>query len=133
MDSGPLVSEEIEAGAKVLAELQKTLSVATAFWLKLPEKNSWNFYVVADRSRDHDQGSTGGEVLRVVLEMRDPNLSFLQVQTIRPDHPLARSALDYQRLYPGKAIRLRDRVFGEMGIDEVYIYPSSVAASPITS
>jgi hypothetical protein len=133
MDSGPLVSEEIEAGTRVLAELRKTMSLATAFWLKLPDKDSWNFYVAADRSQDDDHGSVGGEVLRVVLEMRDPNLGFLQVQTIPPDHPLARSALDYQDLYPGKAIRLRDGVFGGMGIEEVYIYPVPIAATSTAS
>jgi hypothetical protein len=53
----------------------------------------------------------------------------LEVRSIDPDDPLVRAALDYQRLYPGKAVRLRDRVFGGLGVDEVYIYPSPVAVS----
>jgi hypothetical protein len=125
MDPGPLVTEQIDAGTKFLAELKKTVPLAAAFWLKRPDRDSWEFCVVADRGRE----TTGGEMLRVALELRDPNLPFLDVRTIEPDDPLARSALDFQRLYPGKAVRLRDRVFGNMGIDEVYLYPSPVAVS----
>jgi hypothetical protein len=89
--------------------------------------------VVPDRSRDDNQGVAAGEVLRVALAMRDPNLGFLRVRSINPDDPLARAALDYQRLYPGKVVRLRDRVFGDMGIDEVYIDPAPVAVSEMSS
>ena len=42
---------------------------------------------------------------------------------------LRKAVLDYQRLYPGKVIRLRDRFFGDMAIDEVYIYPVPVTVS----
>jgi hypothetical protein len=129
MDPGPLVTEQIDAGEKFLAELEKAMTVAAAFWLKRQDQDSWNFYVAPDRSRDGHRGVADGEVLRVALALRDPNLDYLQVRTIDPDDPLARAALDYQRLYPGKAVRLRDRVFGEMGIDEVYIYPAPAAVS----
>jgi hypothetical protein len=50
MDPGPLVTEQIEAGEKLLAELEKTMPAAVAFWLKRPDHDSWNFYVATDRS-----------------------------------------------------------------------------------
>ncbi len=127
MDPGPLVTEQIDAGTRFLAELEKTMTVAAAFWLKRPETDSWYFYVAPDRSRDGNRGAAAGEALRVALAMQDPNLGYLQVRTIDPDDPLARAVLDYQRLYPGKAVHLRDRAFGGMGIDEIYIYPSPIA------
>lgn len=128
MDPGPLVTEQIDAGTRFLAELEKTMTVAAAFWLKRQDQD-WYFYVAPDRSRDDSRGVAAGEVLRVALAMKDPNLGYLEVRTLDPDEPLAKSALDYQRLYPGKAIRLRDRVFGNMGIDEVYIYPAPAPVS----
>jgi hypothetical protein len=67
--------------------------------------------------------------VRVTQAMRDPNLGPLDVWLIEPGDRLAKSALDFQRFYPGKAVRLRDRVFGNMGIDEVYIYPSPAAVA----
>jgi hypothetical protein len=129
MDPGPLVTEQIDAGKKFLAELDKTITVVAAFWLKRPDQDSWYFYVAPDRSRDDHLGVAGGETLRIALALQDPNLGYLQVRPVDPDDPLARAAPDYQRLYPGKAVRLRDRVFGSMGVDEDYIYPATNAAS----
>jgi hypothetical protein len=132
MDPGPLVKEQIEAGERFLAEFEKAIPVAAAFWLKGDDQESWKLYVTSERFTDEDRGVAEREVLRVVLAMRDPDLGPLDVRLIKPGHPLARAALDVHRLYPGKVVRLRDRVFGDMGIDEVYIYPSPVAVSSIT-
>jgi hypothetical protein len=129
MDPGPLMTEQIEAGKTFLAELERTIPVAAAFWLKITDQDSLGFYVASDRFEDDNQGVARGEALRVAVAMRDPYVGPLQVRLIKTSHPLARSALSFQRLYPGKAIRLRDRVFGDMGIDEVYIYPAPIAVS----
>jgi hypothetical protein len=85
--------------------------------------------VTSDRFGGEDEREARGEALRVAMAIGDPNLELLQMRLIKPGHPLARAALDYQRLNPGKVIRLRDRVLGDMGIDEVYIYPAPVAVS----
>jgi hypothetical protein len=127
MDPGPLVKEQIDAGARFLTEFEKTVPVAAAFWLKGQDQDSWYLYVIPDRLEDDGRRGAEREVLRVILSMRDPNLGPLDVRLIKPSDPLARAALDYQRLYPGKAVCLRDRVFGDRGIDEVYIYPAPVA------
>jgi hypothetical protein len=129
MDPSPLVTEQIDAGARFLAELEKTVPVAAAFWLKRPDQDSFNFYVASDRFEYGDRDVARGEALRVAGALRDPDLNSLHMRLIKPTDPLVRAALDYQRLYPGKAVRLRDRVFGDMGIDEVYIYPAPAAVS----
>jgi hypothetical protein len=129
MDPGPLVKEQIDAGGRFLAELEKTVPVAAAFWLRRQDQDSFNFYVASDRFEHGDRDVARGEAFRVAWELRDPELDSLYMRLIKPSDPLVRAALDYQRLYPGKAIRLRDRVFGAMGIDEVYIYPSPIAVS----
>jgi hypothetical protein len=129
MDPGPLVNEPIDAGARFLAELEKRIPVTAGFWLRGTDRDSWTFYVTSDRFGGEDEREARGEALRVAMAIGDPNLELLQVRLIKPGHPLARAALDYQRLYPGKVIRLRDRVFGDMGIDEVYSYPAPAAVS----
>ncbi len=129
MDPNPLVNEQIEAGAALLAELEKRIPVAAGFWLKSADPESWTFYVTSDRFEGEDERAARGEAVRVAMALGEPQLELLQVRLIKPGHPLARSAMDYQRLYPGKVIRLRDRVFGDMGIDEVYIYPAPMAVS----
>jgi hypothetical protein len=129
MEPCPLVTEQIDVGTRFLAELEKTVPVTAAFWLKHQDRDYFVFYVASDRFQDGDRDVARGEALRVAREMRDPNLDLSGPRLIKPTDPLVRAALDYQRLYPGKAVRLRDRVFGGMGIDEIYIYPSSVAVS----
>jgi hypothetical protein len=121
------VKEQIDAGASLLTEFEKTVPVAAAFWLKGQDQDYWYLYVIPDRLEYEGRRGAEREVLRVILSMRDPTLGPLDVRLIKPNDPLARAALDYQRLYPGKAVRLRDRVFGNMGIDEVYIYPAPAA------
>ena len=133
MDPGPLVKEQIDAGAMFLAELEKKMPVAAGFWLKGTDRDYWKFYVVADRFEGEDRLAAYEEVSRVTAAMRDPNVGPSDVRLIETGKPLARAVLDYRRLYPDKVIRLRDRFFGGMAIDEVYIYPSPVAASPVTS
>jgi hypothetical protein len=133
MDPGPLVKEQIDSGATFLAELDKKMPVATGFWLKGTDRDYWKFYVVADRFEGDDRRAAYEEVSRVTAALRDPNLGPLDLRLIEPSDPLAKAVLDYRRLYPDKVIRLRDRFFGGMAIDEVYIYPSPVLAAPVTS
>lgn len=133
MDPGPLVKEQIDAGATLLAELEKSIPVAAGFWLKGTDQDSWKFYVTSHRFEDEDGREARGEALGIAVGMHDPNLGPLDVRLIKPSHPLARAALDYQRLYPGKVVRLRNRVFGDMGIDEIYLYPAPVAVSEMSS
>ncbi len=129
MDSGPLVTEQIDAGARFLAEFEKAIPVAVAFWLKRPDRESLALCIASDQFQDEKRYAAYGEVVRVKGVLRDPELDPFQITLLEPTDPLARSALDYQRLYPGKPVRLRDRVFGPIGIDEVYIYPAPIAVS----
>jgi hypothetical protein len=129
MDPGPLVREQIDAGARFLTEFEKIVPVGAAFWLRGQDQDSWYLYAAPDRLEDEGRRVVAREVLRVVLSMRDPNLGPLDVRLIKPGEPLAKAALDYQRLYPGKVVHLHDRVFGNIGVDEVYIYPSTIPAA----
>jgi hypothetical protein len=132
MDPGPLVKEQIDAGAKFLAEFEKKIPVTAAFWLKASEADSWYLYVASDEFNDRNLDVAYAEVLRLAGEIRDPNFDPFQVKLIKPSHPLAKAAVDVRRLYPGSmATRLLRRYFGGASAEEVYIYPALTAVSPI--
>jgi hypothetical protein len=133
MDPGPLVTEQIDAGARFLAEFEKTIPVAAAFWLKRPDRESWNLYIASDQFRGEKRYAAYAEVGRVDSALREPYLGPFRIKLLEASDPLVWAALDVHRLYPGKAVRLRDTVFGGLGIDEIYIYPVATPVSSMTS
>lgn len=115
MDQGSVVREEIDAGAKFLAEFEKQFPIQAAFWLK-EDEGRWYLYVASDQINDQNVRLAYREVIRVAGAMRDPNFD-----------PLALAALEILRRYPGRsAAHLRQRNFGGLGIEEGYIYPSPI-------
>jgi hypothetical protein len=52
MDQGPLVTEQIDAGARFVREFAKQRPVQAAFWLKGTEDNQWFLYVAGDQIND---------------------------------------------------------------------------------
>jgi len=130
MDQGPLVIEQIDAGARFLAEFEKKIPVMAAFWLKASEEGSWYLYLASDEFNHNNLDVGYREVLRLAGELRDPNFDPFQVKLINPGHPLAKAALDVLQRFPGRmATRLHRRNFGGVSVDEVYIYPTPIAVS----
>jgi len=130
MDQGPLVLEQIDAGARFLAEFEKKIPVMAAFWLKASEEGSWYLYVASDEFNYNNLDVGYREVLRLAGELRDPNFDPFQVKLIKPGHPLAKAALDVLQRFPGRmATRLHRRNFGGVSVDEVYTYPTPIAVS----
>jgi len=130
MDQGPLVIEQIDAGARFLAEFEKKIPVMAAFWLKASEEGSWYLYLASDEFNHNNLDVGYREVLRLAGELRDPNFDPFQVKLIKPGHPLAKAALDVLQRFPGRmATRLHRRNFGGVSVDEVYIYPTPIAVS----
>ncbi len=129
MDSGPLVSEQIEAGARFLSEFHKYLPVQAAFWLKEAEEGAWDLYVVSDQITDDNIDVAYGEVLRIAGAIQEPWFDPFQVKLLGQEDPLAKAVLDVQRRYPGRTpIRLHARPFGGVSVEEVYVYPSPLPA-----
>ena len=130
MDQSPLVTEQIDAGAKFLAEFEKRIPVTAAFWLRANEEDSSYLYVASDEFNDNKLDVGYGEVLRIAAEMRDPNFDPFRVKLIRPGDPLAKAGLDVLRRYPGRMpARILRTYFGGVGVDEVYIYPTLTPVS----
>jgi hypothetical protein len=127
MDQGPLVTGQIDAGARFLGEFQKSIPVQMAFWLKESDAGEWNLYVASDQITDDNFDVAYGEVVRIAGQIRDPYFDIFQVKVIGADDPLAQAALDTKRGHPGPvASRLHGKVFGGVPVEEVYIYPSPI-------
>jgi hypothetical protein len=127
MDQGPLVSDQIEAGARFLGEFQKYVPVTVAFWLKESDEGEWYLYVASDQITDDNFDVAYGEVGRIAGQLRDPLFDPFQVKVLGADDPLAKAALDIKGRHPGPvATRFHGRVFGGLPVEEVYIYPSPI-------
>jgi hypothetical protein len=133
MDQGPLVSEQIDAGARFLGEFQKYAPVQAAFWLKDSEEGGWSLYVASDRISDENTDTGYGEVLRIAGRLEEPWFDPFQVKLIGTNDPLAQAVLDMHRRYPGKMpTRFHGKALGGVNVEEGYIYPRPVP-SPVPS
>ena len=127
MDQGPLVIDQIDAGARFLGEFQKYTPVKTAFWLKESDEGEWSLYVASDQITDDNFDVAYGEVLRIAGQRRQPLFDPFQVKLIGADDPLAKAALDINRRNPGPiGTRFHGEVFGGLPVEEVYVYPSPI-------
>jgi hypothetical protein len=130
MDQAPLVNDEINAGAELVRRLEKSMPVQAAFWIKDGEGGPWFLYLASDQIHNSDLDWAYGEVLRVAAEMGNAALDQFRVRVIPISDPLAQSALEIYRRFPGvMPSRLGATKFGESWVDGVYVYPARLAAT----
>ncbi len=129
MDQGPLVMEQIDAGAKLANEFDRRTPLQAAFWLKESEDGQWYLYLVSDQINDTNFDVAYREVLRLLGRGPHMWLDPFQVKVAGVDDPVAKAVIGIQQKYPGSlAARLRNRMLGDVSVDEVYIYPIPVPA-----
>ncbi|MGO9599299.1 MAG: hypothetical protein ACLP7Q_15025 [Isosphaeraceae bacterium] len=129
MDQGPLVIEEIDAGAKLAHEFNKYQPVKTAFWLKASDEDHRYLYIASEGINDNNFDVAYGEVLRLAGKMQSIYLDPFRVKLIGADDPLAKAAAEIHTRFPGRMpTRFGGKTFGGISVDEVYIYPSPVPA-----
>jgi hypothetical protein len=128
MDSEPLVSEQIDAGAKFLAEFGKYAPVLAAFWVKHSDDSHWSLYVASDQINDDNYGLAYGEVLRLTTQPPAVPLDPFLVTVVGADDPLAQAVLELMKKHTGRSpIRANGRSLGGLSIDGVYVYPMPIA------
>jgi hypothetical protein len=129
MDQGPLVAEQIDAGAKLASEFDKYAPLRAAFWLKESEDGQWFLYLVSDQINDSNFDVAYGEVLRLVSPGSNIWLDPFQVKVTGPNKPVAKDVIAIQQKYPSKfATRLRNRLLGGVSIEEAFIYVIPIVA-----
>jgi hypothetical protein len=130
MDQGPLVIEEIDAGAELVREFDKYDPVKVAFWLRASDEEHRYLYIASDRINDTNFDVAYGEVLRLANQIQSPYLDPFRVKLISADDPLAKAAAEIKRRFPGRmATRFGGKSFGGISVDDVYIYPSPLPAA----
>ena len=130
MDQGPLVVEQIDAGARFLSEFEKHAPVRAAFWGKDSDEGRWNLYMASDQIDDTNFDIAYGEVIRISGKMKDPNFDPFRVKIIWVSDPMVQAVLDFHRRFPGRSVaHFNDQAFARAGVEDVYIYPSPVAVS----
>ncbi|MFO0960410.1 MAG: hypothetical protein U0800_23740 [Isosphaeraceae bacterium] len=123
------MSEEIDAGAELARRFDQLEPVKAAFWLKGSGSPHRFLYIAPERIDAGDLAAAYGEVLRIVGEMRSPALNPFRIKLIPADDPLAQAAAEIQGRFPGRMpTRLGEGIFGGMGVDDVYVYPSRLPA-----
>jgi hypothetical protein len=124
MDTRPLVSDEIDAGAEFVRRFNEFAPVTLAFWLKPTEESRWAFYLVSDKITPENKTEAYREVLRCAAEQHSPFLSPFQITLLSADSPLAKAALNARGHHPADAfVRSHGPTLGGIGIDDSYIYP----------
>jgi hypothetical protein len=123
MDQGPLVIEQIEAGAKLVDAFHRRTPLQAAFWLKESEDGQWFLHLASDQISDSNFDLAYGEVLRLLGPGPDMWLDPFQVKVTGTDDSVAKAVLAIQQKYPDRLpTRLRNRSLGGVSVDEVYIY-----------
>jgi hypothetical protein len=129
MDQGPLVMEEIDAGAELVRGFDRYEPLKAAFWLKASDEDHRFLYLASERIDDTNFDVAYGEVLRLADEMRSTHLDPFRVKLIGADDPLAEAAVELHHRFPGRmATRFGGKTFGGVSVDEVYIYPLPLPA-----
>jgi hypothetical protein len=129
MDQGPLVTEQIDAGAKLAGKFDANYKpLKAAFWFKESDDGQWFLYLVSDQIDDTNFDLAYGEIDRLLG--RGPHLWLdpFQIKVTGVDDPVAKAVLLVQQEYPGKlATRLRNRMIGGVYIEEAYVYSMPIA------
>lgn len=131
MDKTVLVSEQIDAGERLTRDFGKTFPVQAAFWLRERESDEWYFYLASDQINDSNFDLAYSEVLRIIPPSQSLWIDPFQVKVVGTDETVAKAALDVMKKYPARIpTRYHGRQLGDLGVDEIYIYPLPLPVSP---
>jgi hypothetical protein len=126
-----LVDEQIEAGSRFLVAFNNYKPLKAAFWLLTYENDRWYLYLASDKIDDSNFDIAYGEVIQIAHKMDEPKIDPFWVKIVFPNDPLMLGVVEIQRSYQSKLPVLYRRPYlGGIGIDEAYIYPMPVAATP---
>jgi hypothetical protein len=120
MDQELLVSDQIDAGRRLLLEFERFKPVKSAVWLKDPDSGRWYLNIVSSAISAGSTRDAYGHVLQIVGEMREPKLDPFRVRVIASEDPAA-SRIEELSRFTGTT----PRPWGELGVnaEDAYFYP----------
>lgn len=129
MDQGPLVTEQIVAGARLAAEFAERTPLRAAFWLKESGDGEWFLYLASDQINDSNFDLAYEDVHHLLGRWPRAWLDSFQVKVAGVGNPIVKDVIDIQQQYPAKfATRLRTRMLGGVFVADAYVYPIPVPA-----
>ena len=124
MAEDALVTDKIEAGAKLLEALDRSdIRIKTAFWLHYPDQDSWKLVLAPGKKIEgtKDIYMKIGEILRSP-ELANQNVEISDIKIMQPDVPLLRALSVAIRTEGNKPIRFSRNVINGIYIDDALIY-----------
>jgi hypothetical protein len=130
MAESSLVTEEIDAAAQLVSAFGNQRPVKAAFWLKGADDHQRYLYIASDAIDVGNLFDAYLEVGRIARAMQSPWLDPLRVKLIAGDDPLALAATNILKKFPSPLpTRIAGGRFGDVTVDDVYIYPPSLPAT----
>ena len=124
MGQRSLVTEEIDAGENLVREFNGYMDVLAAFWLKASDEEYRYLYIAPSQLNDSNFKSSYEQVLQLIDKLHSPYLDPFRVKLIESDNELAKAAVEIQNRFPARIpTRFGGSTFGDVSVDEVYIYP----------
>jgi len=124
MDQGPLVSEQIDAGARLIDAFGQYAPVQAAFWVRERGNDQWYLYLTSDQIDDTNFDLAYGEILRILGKGPHLWLDPFQVKVTSLDEPVTKDVIALMNKYPGRLpMWYHGRLLGGLSIEEAYIYP----------
>ena len=125
MDQKYLVDSQIDEGLGIAKALVvDSVDLIAAFWAYSEEFGRWTLYLVANAADEEAWVDIYRKLGDTMPKDEDSWVSLLDISVVREKEPLAQLALDIQKKHPGPlATRSRRKSLGDLGVDEVYVYP----------
>ncbi|RIK76307.1 MAG: hypothetical protein DCC68_19615 [Planctomycetota bacterium] len=126
MDTATLVEEQIDAGKRFVAHLEKSgFPVDVALWALASEDGQWSLYIA---SPVVDANGTSAAYARVFPELSRSQESWItpfDIKLIGSQHPIAAEAAKYRSSVFSTRVgpNFRGRKLGDLIVEEAYIYP----------
>jgi len=123
VDQRPLVTEQFEAGGRLLARLHQILPLRTAFWMLESEEPYPYLYVVPDIFDVSQIAEAYHLVNQVAFDPVDPWLDPFQIKVIAADSPKAKAMIEIQKSYQGRVpVNFFRQQLRGLDVAEAYLY-----------
>jgi hypothetical protein len=132
MDTVTLVENQIEAGQRLLDQLDKKgFVVRVACWVKPAEEDRWSLYIATPSVDERGKLEAYRQLTPVLRSLGDDWLTSSDVILVGEKHPIVQDVLDLLRRFPHKTpIRSPRSLLGGIPVEEVYVYP--LGRTPVT-
>jgi hypothetical protein len=130
MDQIPLVTEQIQAGRKVIERLTANgIPVRAAGWVKESDRWQWYLYLVTPLVSGDGATTPAYRCIIAVLRggAQPPEIDPFQIKVVGPSEPVGQAILDAQR-HAGRPWGFGGTSLGGVSVDGAYFYPPLVTA-----